>query len=131
MATFPDLRCSRRELLLSGAAAAAAGGLPAAQAQPARDETPVRAKVTLKVNGEERTLELDTRDVLIHEKRYIGSIGGSCSPDRDFPTLVQWHRDGRLDLGALVTERFTLDQINEATTALDEGRISGRAILEL
>jgi Zn-dependent alcohol dehydrogenase len=90
-----------------------------------------RGGTAVLVGVPQTTLELDTRDLLIHEKRYIGSIGGSCSPDRDFPTLVQWHRDGRLDLAALVTERFTLDQINEATTALDEGRISGRAILEL
>jgi len=29
-----------------------------------------------------------------------------------------------------VTERYSIDQINEATTALEEGKISGRAILE-
>jgi Zn-dependent alcohol dehydrogenase len=34
-----------------------------------------------------------------------------------------------LDLDAMVTERFTLDQINEATAALENGEIAGRAIL--
>ena len=29
----------------------------------------------------------------------------------------------------MVTERFTLDQINDATHALETGKISGRAIL--
>ena len=75
------------------------------------------------------TLALDTRDVMVNEKRFIGSIGGSCSPDRDFPLFVDWHRDGSLDLDALVTERFPLDQVNEAAAALEAGRIRGRAIL--
>lgn len=76
-------------------------------------------------------LRLDTRDVLINEKRFIGSLGGSCSPDRDFPLFVDWHREGALDLDALVTERFALDDVNQATEALQAGRIRGRAILVL
>ncbi|MDQ3385831.1 MAG: alcohol dehydrogenase, partial [Actinomycetota bacterium] len=76
-------------------------------------------------------VELDARDVLINEKRFVGSIGGSCSPERDFPVLLDWHREGQLDLGQLVTERYTLDAINEATDALQAGRIRGRAIVEL
>ena len=76
-------------------------------------------------------VELDARDVLVNEKRFVGSIGGSCSPDRDFPVLLDWHREGKLDLGQLVTERYTLDAINEATDALQAGRIQGRAIVVL
>ncbi len=74
-------------------------------------------------------VELNAVDVLVNEKKFIGSIGGSCSPDRDFPKYLRWLDEGLLDLNALVTERFSIDQINEATTALEEGRISGRAIL--
>ena len=69
-------------------------------------------------------------DMLISEKQFIGSIGGSCAPDRDFPTFLEWHDDGRLDLDALVTARYPIDEINEATRALEAGEISGRAILE-
>ncbi len=74
-------------------------------------------------------VELNAVDVLVNEKKFIGSIGGSCSPDRDFPKYLRWFDEGLLDLNALVTERFRIDQINEATQALEEGRISGRAIL--
>lgn len=73
--------------------------------------------------------ELNSIDVLLNEKRFIGSIGGSCQPERDFPMFLEWSRDGRLDLGALVTARYPIDAINDATTDLEEGRISGRAIL--
>jgi Zn-dependent alcohol dehydrogenase len=69
-------------------------------------------------------------DVLLNEKHFIGSIGGSCAPDRDFPRFLDWQRTGDLDLDAMVTQRYRLDQINEATAALEDGRITGRAILE-
>lgn len=75
-------------------------------------------------------VELNAIDVLLNEKHFIGSIGGSCAPDRDFPRFLEWQDNGDLDLDALVTQRFSLDEINEATRALEEGRISGRAILE-
>jgi Zn-dependent alcohol dehydrogenase len=76
------------------------------------------------------TVELSAVEMLIGEKSFIGSIGGSCSPDEDFPTFLQWHASGRLDLEAMVTERFGIEQINEACAALAEGRIAGRAILD-
>jgi len=77
------------------------------------------------------TVELNAADILVNEKKFIGSIGGSCSPDQDFPKYLDWYDQGLLNLDALVTERFTLDQINEATLALQSGEISGRAILVL
>ena len=78
-------------------------------------------------------LQLDQADMmglLINEKRYIGSIGGSCRPDRDFPMFLAWSEDGDLDLDAMVTERFKISQINEAAAALEQGEIFGRAIME-
>ncbi len=75
------------------------------------------------------TVELNTGDLLVNEKKYIGSIGGSCAPDRDFPKYLDWYDKGLLDLDAMVTERFSIDQINEATTALENREIAGRAIL--
>ncbi len=76
-------------------------------------------------------VELDARDMLIAEKKYIGSIGGSCRPDRDFPMFLRWYHEGELDLDALVTARYPLDAIIEATEALETGAISGRSILAL
>jgi Zn-dependent alcohol dehydrogenase len=72
-------------------------------------------------------VELNAIDVLLNEKHFIGSIGGSCAPDRDFPRFLEWLDNGELDLNAMVTRRYRIDQINEA---LEQGHISGRAILE-
>ncbi|MGE5595548.1 MAG: zinc-binding dehydrogenase [Hyphomicrobiales bacterium] len=74
-------------------------------------------------------MEINASDMLLNEKRYIGSLGGSCVPDRDFPMFLRWYKEGDLDLDALVTARYKLDQINEATDALEQGKIAGRAIL--
>ncbi len=71
----------------------------------------------------------DPIDLLVNEKRLIGSLGGSCHPERDIPLFLDWHRDGRLDRAALVTRRYALDEIESATTALAAGEINGRAIL--
>ena len=76
-------------------------------------------------------VELHPGDMLFNEKKLVASHGGSCRPERDFPMFLQWYQDGDLDLDALVTERFGIDQINEATAALAAGKIAGRAILEL
>jgi len=75
-------------------------------------------------------VELDAIDLLISEKKYIGSIGGSCRPDRDFPMFIRWYKEGDLDLNALVTARYSIDQIGEATEALEQGKIAGRSIME-
>ncbi len=75
-------------------------------------------------------VELNAIDMLVNEKHFIGSIGGSCAPDRDFPRFLEWYENGDLDLDALVTARYHIDAINEATEALESGQISGRAILE-
>ncbi len=76
------------------------------------------------------SVELDARDMLVNEKKFVGSIGGSCRPDRDFPMFVRWFKEGDLDLNAMVTQRYVLDDINEATRALAAGEIAGRSIME-
>ena len=73
---------------------------------------------------------LDAKDLMRNEKKFIGSIGGSCQPDRDLPKYLKWFEDGILDLQSMVTARYSLSQINEATSMLEKGLIKGRAILE-
>lgn len=74
-------------------------------------------------------VELDALNVVVEEKKFVGSCGGSCLPERDFPQFINWYDKGQLDLEKLVTKRYRLDQINEATKALAEGKITGRAII--
>ena len=76
------------------------------------------------------SVELNAIDMLVNEKHFIGSIGGSCAPDKDFPTFLDWHSSGDLDLESMVTARYALEDINRATQALENGEIQGRAIME-
>ena len=76
-------------------------------------------------------VELSAIDILLNEKSFVGSFGGSTAPDRDIPTFIKWYQEGDLDLDAMVTARYSLDQINDAVRALNNGEISGRAIIEL
>jgi Zn-dependent alcohol dehydrogenase len=76
------------------------------------------------------SVELNAKDIVLNEKHFVGSIGGSCTPDRDFPTFLEWYQNGDLDLDAMITERYLLQDINAATKALESGQIQGRAIIE-
>ncbi|CAN7339108.1 aldehyde dehydrogenase iron-sulfur subunit [Phenylobacterium sp. LjRoot225] len=68
MQDFAGPEMSRRGVLLAGAAGAAATAAPVvATAQP--PGAPVMAKVSFKVNGEARKLELDTRTTLLDALR--------------------------------------------------------------
>ena len=76
-------------------------------------------------------VDLEMGEVLFGQRTYLGSVGGSSDPDRDFPLFLEWFRDGQLDLTGLVTQRYRLEEINEGFAALARGEILGRAIIEL
>jgi Zn-dependent alcohol dehydrogenase len=67
--------------------------------------------------------------MLFGGKVYRGAPGGCSTPDRDFPLLVRWFKEGKLPLDLMVSRRYKLEQINEACDALANGEIAGRAIV--
>ena len=71
---------------------------------------------------------VNPRDMFVGQI-FRGAPVGSCWPDRDLPMFVRWFREGRLPLDQLVTRRYTLDQMNDACSALAHGGIAGRAIV--
>ncbi len=73
---------------------------------------------------------VDSSDLLLGEKKFVGSLGGSCIPEEDFPLFVNWYEAGKLDLDSLVTARYPIDEINQACADLAAGKIAGRAILD-
>jgi S-(hydroxymethyl)mycothiol dehydrogenase len=48
---------------------------------------------------------------------------GDCLPTRDFPILVDHHQQGRIDLGAFVTERIGIDGVEEAFHKMERGEV--------
>ena len=58
-----------------------------------------------------------------------GSLGATY-PERDFEMYLRLHKEGKFPLEQLVTDRYGLDQINEACDDLASGKILGRGIVE-
>jgi Zn-dependent alcohol dehydrogenase len=73
---------------------------------------------------------LDT-SLFAGNRSFTRTSGGDCKPDRDFPIFLRWFREGKLKLNDLVTNRYRLEQINQAVDDLEHGRILGRGILTL
>jgi Zn-dependent alcohol dehydrogenase len=71
---------------------------------------------------------LDT-SLFVGNRSFTRTSGGDCKPDRDFPIFLRWLREGKLKLHELITNRYKLEQINEAVDDLEHGRILGRGIL--
>ncbi|MEC5181824.1 S-(hydroxymethyl)mycothiol dehydrogenase [Arthrobacter sp. CG_A4] len=75
-------------------------------------------------------IELPLLDVFGRGGSLKSSWYGDCLPSRDFPMLVQQYRLGNLDLAAFVTERITMDQVEEAFAKMHEGKVL-RSVVEI
>ncbi|MGV9268484.1 S-(hydroxymethyl)mycothiol dehydrogenase [Kitasatospora sp. NPDC003701] len=71
----------------------------------------------------EMTLELPLLDVFGRGGALKSSWYGDCLPSRDFPMLIDLYLQGRLDLGAFVTETIELDQVEQAFARMHEGDV--------
>lgn len=54
-------------------------------------------------------------------KRITGSVMGAVTLRRDIPKYMEMYRCGLLDIGALLTNRFKLDDIQEALDDSERG----------
>src|SRR5687768_15858553 len=78
----------------------------------------------------EMTLELPLLDVFGRGGSLKSSWYGDCLPSRDFPMLVSHYKQGNLDLDAFVSERLTIDQVEEAFEKMHEGKVL-RSVVEI
>ena len=61
----------------------------------------------------EMSANVSLLDLTLMEKQVVGSLFGSGNPRADIPKLLHLYRDGQLDLDGLVTQTYTLDQVND------------------
>ncbi|MFJ9774490.1 S-(hydroxymethyl)mycothiol dehydrogenase [Kitasatospora sp. NPDC101157] len=71
----------------------------------------------------EMTLELPLLDVFGRGGALKSSWYGDCLPSRDFPMLIDLYLQGRLDLGAFVTETIELDAVEQAFERMHHGDV--------
>ena len=48
---------------------------------------------------------------------------GDCLPTRDFPMLIDYHLQGRIDLGKFVSETIALDEVEDAFHKMERGEV--------
>lgn len=66
---------------------------------------------------------------LMGEKKIVRSSYGGATPEKDFPMLVNAYLDGELLLDEYVTNRITLDQVNQGLDRLKRG-LEIRSVIE-
>ncbi|MBL9084347.1 MAG: zinc-binding dehydrogenase, partial [Planctomycetales bacterium] len=64
-------------------------------------------------------------------KSLSGSHGGETKPNEDIARFTRLNDAGRLDLAELITDRFSLEDINEAIAKMRSGEVTGRAMIDL
>jgi NAD(P)-dependent dehydrogenase (short-subunit alcohol dehydrogenase family) len=57
---------------------------------------------------------LSLLDLASYEKQIVGCIFGSVNSRFDIPRLLDYRREGRLDLAGPVTRTYALEEINQA-----------------
>lgn len=77
----------------------------------------------------EMSLELPLLDVFGRGGALKSSWYGDCLPSRDFPMLVELHRQGRLDLAAFVSERIGLTGVEAAFDKMHRGEVLRSVVL--
>ena len=68
------------------------------------------------------SLPLSMRHLVLYQKRLQGSLFGASSPSRDIPALLDLYRHGHLKLDELITQRYTLETINDGFEDMRAGR---------
>jgi S-(hydroxymethyl)mycothiol dehydrogenase len=68
-------------------------------------------------------LEMPLLDFFSHGGSLKSSWYGDCLPERDFPTLVSLHLQGRLPLEKFVSERIGIEGIEEAFRKMHAGEV--------
>jgi len=61
-------------------------------------------------------------ELTMWQKEIKGAIFGALNPRADIPKLLGLYRDGDLKLDELITQRYTLDQINEGYQDMRDGK---------
>ncbi|MFJ6938404.1 Zn-dependent alcohol dehydrogenase [Streptomyces sp. NPDC101132] len=80
------------------------------------------------IGGKEQQVTFHALEIFHFARTLSGCVYGNCDPARDLPVLADHIRSGRLNLGTLVTDHITLDDIPAAFDAMLTGK-GGRSLV--
>ena len=98
-------------------------GLPETYRQAFEARDLAGTVVLVGVPRPDMTIELPFLDVFGRGGALKSSWYGDCLPERDFPMLVDLHLQGRLDLEGFVSERISLEDVEEAFHRMESGEV--------
>jgi alcohol dehydrogenase (nicotinoprotein) len=78
--------------------------------------------VTGLANPEKLTVHLSGGVMTLYEKTVKGTLFGSANPQYDIARLLQLYQEGKLHLDELVTQKYTLDEVNQGYQDLVDGK---------
>jgi S-(hydroxymethyl)glutathione dehydrogenase/alcohol dehydrogenase len=74
-------------------------------------------------------VEFTPFELLFDGKKIMGSLYGSADVRRDYARMLSLWRAGRLDLEGMITQRLTLDDLDDALAALGSGDVIRQVII--
>jgi Zn-dependent alcohol dehydrogenase len=104
-------------------------GIPAVQEQCLDAVRPGGTAVLVGVSPMGSGTNLPGAIITRQEKTVTGSYYGSANTARDFPLYAELYRQGKLDLGRLISKTYALEQINEAYQDMLGGEIARGIII--
>ncbi|MGH3321228.1 MAG: NDMA-dependent alcohol dehydrogenase [Streptosporangiaceae bacterium] len=69
-----------------------------------------------------KTIQVSSSELTLFEKRIQGALFGSGDPFHDIPRMVDLYQSGDLRLDEIITQRYTLDQVNQGYQDLLDGK---------
>jgi len=108
----------------------ALGGVDYAIECAGRTETAEQALAGTKRGGttvvvgeitDDEAISVPPTAMLPYAKRLEGSLLGSTRPSVDIPRFARLHRNGDIDLSALLADRYALSELEDALAAMERG----------
>jgi S-(hydroxymethyl)glutathione dehydrogenase/alcohol dehydrogenase len=71
---------------------------------------------------EEMNIQLPASVLTLYKKTLKGSLFGDCNPTTDIPKILGLYQSGDIKLDEIITQTYTLDQVNEGYEDLLNGK---------
>ena len=79
--------------------------------------------IAIGMSGPTAIAMVPTHQLIMQEKRLIGSVFGSANVRREFPRLISFMESGKLDVAGMVTKSITLDEVNDGFDLMKAGTV--------
>lgn len=79
------------------------------------------AGTAVQVSGIEQEIVIDM-NLFEWDKVYINPLYGGCNPEKDFPKIVEHYQSGALKLEEMITQTYSLNQLDQAFEDMLSGK---------